>query len=45
MFDIYYLFSRSCHVESELLAHDRVFLRCDGVDTLAEITLNGERLA
>ena len=45
VFDKDYVFSRAFHVEAELLAHDRVYLRCDGLDTLAEITLNGERLA
>ena len=28
----------------ELLAEERVFLVCDGLDTLADVTLNGKRL-
>ncbi len=29
---------------AELLAEERVFLLCDGLDTLADVTLNGKRL-
>ncbi len=45
VFDKDYVFSRTFTVEEELLSHDRVYLRCDGLDTVAEITLNGKHLA
>lgn len=38
-------FTRGFAVTEELLQHDRVCLCCDGLDTLAEITLNGQPLA
>lgn len=45
VFDKDYVFSRIFTVGEELLSHERVYLRCDGLDTVAEITLNGECLA
>src|SRR5690606_29010023 len=38
-------FSRAFDVSPELLAHDRVLLRCHGLDTIATITLNGAVIA
>ncbi len=38
-------FRRTFDVPAELLAHDRVLLRCEGLDTLATITINGKRIA
>ncbi|MGB8646354.1 MAG: glycoside hydrolase family 2 protein [Anaerolineae bacterium] len=38
-------YRRSVTVTPELLAQDRVFLVCDGLDTLAEVRLNGRLLA
>ena len=40
-----YSFSRDFDVDPALLDHDRVVLRCDGLDTLAEISLNGQPVA
>jgi len=37
-------FETTLTVSAETLAHDHVLLRFDGVDTIAEITLNGRRL-
>ena len=37
-------YRRTFAVDRELLSEDRVFLVCDGVDTLAEVTLNGQLL-
>ena len=34
-------FTRTFSVEEELLASRRVLLRCEGLDTLAQVTLNG----
>ncbi len=36
-----YIYARSFSVSAELLACARVFLRCDGLDTLAEVSING----
>lgn len=36
-----YVYKRSFHASGELLAHDCVLLRCEGLDTLAEIRVNG----
>lgn len=36
-----WLYSREFDVPASLLAHERVLLRCDGLDTLATITVNG----
>jgi len=38
-------YARRFTVPAEFIAHDRVFLRCDGLDTLAAITLNGREVA
>ncbi|MHB0936761.1 MAG: beta-mannosidase [Armatimonadota bacterium] len=38
-------YSRRFAVPAELLAHDRVLLRCEGLDTLATVTLNGRAIA
>ncbi|ANE45728.1 glycoside hydrolase [Paenibacillus swuensis] len=43
--DYDYEYSRIFEVNSELLKHDRVFLRFEGLDTLAELHLNGRLLA
>jgi beta-mannosidase len=40
-----YEYQRSFEVESAMLEHDRVLLCCEGLDTLAEIHLNGSLLA
>ncbi|MBI1279264.1 MAG: glycoside hydrolase family 2 protein [Anaerolineaceae bacterium] len=37
-------YSRSFNVTSELLSHDRVLLRCHGLDTIATLYLNGALL-
>ncbi len=34
-------YSRSFECDSAFLAADRIYLECDGLDTLAEVTLNG----
>lgn len=39
-----WVYRRTFRVNANLLAQQRVFLVCDGLDTLAEITLNGELL-
>ena len=39
-----WVYSRTFSVPPELLAHDRVLLRCEGLDTLATLTLNGAPL-
>ncbi|WP_276522301.1 beta-mannosidase [Kallotenue papyrolyticum] len=38
-------YRRSFTVDAELLAHDAIELVCDGLDTLAELWLNGQLLA
>ena len=38
-------YSRSFSVPESLLHRERVLLRCEGLDTLAEITINGQRVA
>ncbi len=38
-------YRRSFRVDRALLAHDRVFLEFDGLDTIAEVRLNGKRIA
>jgi beta-mannosidase len=40
-----YHYERNFFVEKVILEQDRVFLRCEGLDTLAEIFLNGNLLA
>lgn len=37
-------YRRTFKADPALLAEDRVFLICDGLDTLAEVTLNGQTL-
>ncbi len=37
-------YARRFAVEAELLAHDRVYLVCEGLDTLAKVTVNGHEL-
>ena len=39
-----WIYARSFDTSSEILSHDRVLLRCEGLDTLATVTLNGERV-
>ena len=38
-----WLYERAFDVPERLLRHDRVLLRCDGLDTLADIAINGRR--
>jgi beta-mannosidase len=38
-------YRRTFDVDPELLGEDRVYLVCDGLDTLAEVSLNGDQLA
>ncbi len=40
-----WLYRRSFDVAPELLAHDHVVLKCEGLDTLATIRLNGTQVA
>jgi beta-mannosidase len=40
-----WVFTRTFEVCADLLAHDRVLLRCEGLDTLATVRLNGKRIA
>lgn len=37
-------YSRSFEADDDLLGADRVYLECDGLDTLADVTLNGHIL-
>lgn len=37
-------YRRTFHADPELLASERVFLVCDGLDTLADLELNGQAL-
>lgn len=39
-----WVYRRTFHVPPELLRHDRVLLRCEGLDTLATVRLNGKLL-
>ena len=39
-----YEYRRYFTVEGTMLAHDRVFLQCDGLDTLCDLYLNGEKI-
>ncbi|HQE93744.1 MAG TPA: glycoside hydrolase family 2 protein [Anaerolineae bacterium] len=39
-----WVYRRAFTADAALLAEQRVFLVCDGLDTLAEVTLNGQRL-
>ncbi len=40
-----WIYQRSFTVGADILAHDRLLLRCEGLDTFATIKLNGKRLA
>ncbi len=40
-----WVYRRAFHVDDALLRHDRVLLRCAGLDTLATLTVNGQRVA
>ena len=40
-----YVFTRTFDVDEELLAQQHIFLVCEGLDTLAEISINGTFLA
>lgn len=44
LFDEDYVFCRSFAVADDDLRHDRLLLHCDGLDTLAEISINGTLL-
>ncbi len=37
-------YTRTVTIPESLLRHDRLLLRCEGLDTLAEVRLNGRRL-
>lgn len=39
-----WIYRRTFIPDAELLSEERVFLVCDGLDTLAEVTLNGQSL-
>ncbi len=39
-----YEYRRTFEADEEQLAHDRVLLRCEGLDTLCELYLNGSRV-
>jgi beta-mannosidase len=45
VFDADYEFSRDFDVDASVLTCDRVRLHCDGLDTLAETTVNGKLVA
>ena len=40
-----FIYSRCFTVPAELLQNDAVVLHCDGLDTLATITINGQKVA
>ena len=40
-----WIYRRTLEVPTDLVAHERVLLRCHGLDTLATITLNGQEIA
>ncbi len=40
-----YEYSREFHISDEMLKYDRIFLCCEGLDTLAEIKVNGKLVA
>lgn len=44
VFERDYEFARDFTLTPETLNHDRVILRCDGLDTLCDLTLNGVHL-
>ncbi len=39
-----WVYSRDLEISANVLTRDRVLLRCDGLDTLATITVNGKRV-
>jgi beta-mannosidase len=39
-----WLYSRQFEVDEELLACQRVLLRCEGLDTLADVLINGQKI-
>src|ERR1022692_2637364 len=39
-----WIYRRTFDVPADLLQHDRVLLRCDGLDTLATVTINGTEI-
>src|ERR1700679_3528060 len=41
-FDADYEFRREFDLEPGALAHDQVLLHCDGLDTIAELAVNGD---
>ena len=45
IFEKDYCFTREFIVNTEALGYDKLVLRCDGLDTLADIFLNGQLLA
>lgn len=45
IFDQDYIFMKDFEVREEDLAHDRVYLTCEGLDTICDISLNGKALA
>lgn len=45
LFEADYEFSRVFNVTTGVLMHDRVVLKCEGLDTVASITLNGQHIA
>ncbi|HAH88128.1 MAG TPA: glycoside hydrolase family 2, partial [Armatimonadetes bacterium] len=40
-----WIYKREFHPTPELLNEERIFLECDGLDTLASISINGEEVA
>jgi len=42
--DADWVYSRTFEVSAEMLSYDHVLLRCEGLDTLATLTLNGRRV-
>lgn len=45
VFEEDYEFFRTFAVSNELLSHDRVLLRCEGLDTIAAVSVNGRTIA
>lgn len=43
--DVTWVYQREVTVTADMLAHDRVLLRCHGLDTLATISINGTIVA
>lgn len=44
VFEEDYVFRKKFHVCEEDLAHDQIYLTCEGLDTICDITLNGEKV-